>query len=142
MSVLRLYVIVTRSGEVLVEDGVWSLESAVREVAKVLRRGGVAVVDEFQRMPERWWDLLASAHPSGVLVLSGSSFGVLRRVFDARSPLLGLFDVVKMGLIRYSDALAQSGDFKLAARGQFRFSTAPAMRRGGFFRCISQPWVS
>ncbi len=46
-----LYVIVTRSGEVLVEDGVWSLESAVREVAKVLRRGGVAVVDEFQRMP-------------------------------------------------------------------------------------------
>ena len=110
-----LYVIVTRSGEALVEDEVWSLETAVREVLQVLRRGGVTVVDEFQRMPERWWDLLASAHPSGVLVLSGSSFGVLRRVFDARSPLLGLFDVVKMGLIKYSDALAQTGDFKLAA---------------------------
>jgi len=110
-----LYVIVTRSGEALVEDEVWSLDSAVREAVKVLRRGGVAVVDEFQRMPERWWDLLASVHPSGMLVLSGSSFGVLRRVFDARSPLLGLFDVVKMGLIKYSDALAQTGDFKLAA---------------------------
>ncbi|MEM3996369.1 MAG: AAA family ATPase [Pyrobaculum sp.] len=109
------YATVTRTLEALVGEEVWRLEDAVREAVKALRRGGVVVLDEFQRMPEKWWDLLASAHPSGVLIISGSSFGMLRRVFDKRSPLLGLFDVVKMGLIRYADVLAQTRDFKKAA---------------------------
>ncbi|MEZ0248539.1 MAG: ATP-binding protein, partial [Thermoproteus sp.] len=105
----------TRTLEALVGDEVWGVEEAVREAVRTLRRGGVVVLDEFQRLPERWWDLLASAHPNGVLIASGSSFGMLRRVFDKRSPLLGLFDVLKMGPIRYADALAQTRDFKRAA---------------------------
>ncbi|MGC8995005.1 MAG: AAA family ATPase [Pyrobaculum sp.] len=110
-----LYITVTRSGEALIGDDLWRLDEALREVVKTLKRGGSAVVDEFQRVPERYWDLVASAHPHGSLIISGSSFGMLRKIFDSRSPLLGLFDVYKMGLIKYADALAQLRDFQKAA---------------------------
>jgi len=110
-----LYATVTRSRDVLLESGGVleriGLEEGVRRVVETLRNGGCAVVDEFQRLPEAYWDLLALAHPSGKLVLSGSSFGVVERVFSRRSPLLGLVNPISISIVSYADAVAS-----LAAR--------------------------
>jgi len=72
-------------------------------VGAVLGKGGVVVIDEFQRLP--WWVLedLTAYHPEGRLILSGSSLGVARRVFEPRSPLLGFFTPYKLSLVRPAD---------------------------------------
>ncbi|MGC8583971.1 MAG: ATP-binding protein [Thermoproteus sp.] len=106
-----VYVLVGQGGGAAVLGGeLVPVESALREVGVALRRGGVAVVDEFQRLPARFWDLLASWAPNGVLVASGSSHGVLGKVFDRSSPLLGLFAPFHVDIIAYSDILPQVGD--------------------------------
>ena len=106
-----LYVLIGYGGSTAVvgEDFV-AVESAVREVGLFLKRGGVAVIDEFQRLPPKYWDLLASWAPSGVLIAAGSSYGIVHRVFDKSSPLLGLFAPVHVDIIAYEDVLAQVRD--------------------------------
>jgi len=37
------------------DDRVVKVDEAMREVGDILRRGGLAVVDEFQRLPEVYW---------------------------------------------------------------------------------------
>ncbi len=104
-----LYITVARSRDAIMEsDGIRRIElsEALNEAIKVLSSGGTAVIDEFQRLPEGTWDLLASLHPKGRLIAVGSSLGIIKRVFDERSPLLGLLQPFRMDLIRYADAVA------------------------------------
>jgi len=106
-----IYATVARDGGVVVEER-GSLprqveqEEAVRLAVRVLRGGGVVVVDEFQRLPESLWQMLVAAHPEGMLVLVASSLGVVERVFSTRSPLLGLVAAENIGILGYADAVA------------------------------------
>jgi len=107
----RLYATVARDRTVVVEEPggephTVEPEEAARLVVRVLRRGGVAVVDEFQRLPDSLWQMLVTAHPSGVLVLVASSLGVVERVFSTRSPLLGLVAAENIGILRFADTVA------------------------------------
>ena len=107
----ELYATVTRDNTVIVErrghePRTASAEDAAREILSILRDEGVVVLDEFQRLPERYWQMLALAHPDGALVLVASSLGVVNKVFSTRSPLLGLVAPVRMGLISLGDAIA------------------------------------
>lgn len=93
-----VYVTVGRSGSCLVEEEggeprVASLEEGVRVALRAVESGSTAVIDEFQRLPEEYWDLSAvsRARGRGRLILCGSSLGVASKVLDRRSPLLGLF---------------------------------------------------
>ena len=45
----------------------------------------------------------------------GSSYGIVDRVFDRNSPLLGLFTPMEVGIISYEDVLSQVGDPLLSA---------------------------
>ncbi|WP_338602164.1 helix-turn-helix domain-containing protein [Sulfolobus tengchongensis] len=63
------------------------------------------MIDEFQRLPESYWDVIGSVSPNGKLLLVGSSFRISKKMFDSRSPLLGLVLPYMLGLIHYSDAL-------------------------------------
>jgi len=108
-----LYATVTRMGECVVDTGdslsVVSLGECVKVILGRLRGGGSAVVlDEFQRLPERYWDLIAASSGvgEGRLVLCGSSLGISRRVLSPRSPLLGLLAPFPVGLASFSDTLA------------------------------------
>jgi len=50
---MDLYVLMADSGNVItLDDRMVRVDVAMREVRVVLRRGGVAVIDEFQRLPE------------------------------------------------------------------------------------------
>ncbi|WP_244263069.1 hypothetical protein [Saccharolobus islandicus] len=48
--------------------------------------------------------------PSGILVAIGSSYGIVNKVFDRNSPLLGIFTPSEIVLISYEDVLSQLND--------------------------------
>ncbi|WP_238527827.1 AAA family ATPase [Saccharolobus islandicus] len=48
---------ITQSGEIV------RIEKALEEVKRTLKNGGIAVIDEFQRLPEIYWSLIASWAP-------------------------------------------------------------------------------
>ena len=79
------------------------------EVGKALKEGRVVVIDEFQRLPMSVLEDLTVYHPHGRLILSGSSLGVVRRIFDPKSPLLGFFTPFKLSLISPIDILTSLG---------------------------------
>ena len=107
----RLYVTVTRDLTAVVEEPgkrptVTEIGEAMSRAVELLAGDDVVVVDEFQRLPERYWDLLATRHPEGRLVLLASSLGVANRVFDRRSPLLGLVLPLRVDPLRYADVVS------------------------------------
>lgn len=106
-----LYLTITRDNAVVFEDTdghtrVVELGKALGEALEYLRREQVLVIDEFQRLPQRYWQLLANQHPRGRLILVASSLGIVSRVLDARSPLLGLVNPLRIDVISYSDVVA------------------------------------
>ena len=106
-----LYVTVTRDGEAVLEERGGEpkrvgVERAISLVSDLLSRGQIVVVDEFQRLPESLWDMLAISHPEGTLILVASSLGVIERVFARHSPLLGLVAPLRIDIISMSDAVA------------------------------------
>ncbi|MEM4650410.1 MAG: ATP-binding protein [Pyrobaculum sp.] len=108
---MDLYVLMADPGNVItLDDRVVRVDVAMRELRDVLRRGGLAVIDEFQRLPEVYWSMISNWAGSGVLVAVGSSYGIVNRVFDRNSPLLGLFTPMEVGIISYEDVLSQVGD--------------------------------
>ncbi|OYT55140.1 MAG: hypothetical protein B6U76_06695 [Desulfurococcales archaeon ex4484_217_2] len=113
-TVLRgkaFYVIVTRSLTAIVRDerGKVSYEGIDEAMSKVLEKlgsGGTVVIDEFQRVPPKYWDALATQHPKGNLLLISSSMGFIHKILDSSSPLLGLVLPRRVGIISVSDAIA------------------------------------
>ena len=77
----------------------------MRLVSTALKDEKCVVIDEFQRLPPRYWDFLAIRHPSGCLVLVASSLGVVSKVFDSRSPLLGLVQPLRIDPLHLSDVV-------------------------------------
>ncbi len=77
-------------------------------VTSPLRKGENVVVDEFQRLPQRYWDYLATVHSysEGILIACGSSMSIASKVFDRRSPLLGIFQILKIDLASIADTIA------------------------------------
>jgi len=65
------------------------VDVAMREVKGVLRRGGLAVIDEFQRLPEVYWSMISNWAGSGVLVVVGSSYGIVNRCLIGIAPSWG-----------------------------------------------------
>jgi len=102
------YFVLTRSGYFLVEeDGKFStlnVEEANRLAGSLLDRGETVILDEFQRLPSKFWEEIAFHHPNGRLIACSSSLEITRNLFD-RGPLLSLLTPFKVDLIKYSDAV-------------------------------------
>jgi len=108
---MDLYILIADPGNAItLDDRVIKVDEAMREVKDTLRRGGLVVIDEFQRLPEVYWVMISNWAGSGVLVAVGSSYGIVNRVFDRNSPLLGLFTPMEVGIISYEDVLSQVED--------------------------------
>ncbi|MBO3833039.1 MAG: hypothetical protein FGF51_06585 [Candidatus Brockarchaeota archaeon] len=78
------------------------LEEAIKLIGRLLTSNETVVLDEFQRLPERYWEAIALHHPNGKLIASSSSLGILKKVFDRKSTLLGLFTSFKLDLISFN----------------------------------------
>jgi hypothetical protein len=116
-----VYITVSRDLAAVVEErggGLRVVEpgDAVALAARRLEGGATVVVDEFHRLPPRYWQVLASRHPHGRLILVASSLGVLRRVFSESSPLLGLVEPLRVDPLAYADTVASLAP-RLGARG-------------------------
>ncbi len=108
----NLYITVARGGYAVVEhpedDIEWmSVEEALLKASGYVKMGKNIVIDEFQRVPARFWDLISIAkhEDGGRIILCGSSLSIAGKVFDRRSPLLGLFKPLQIGLIHPGDVL-------------------------------------
>jgi len=105
------YVLIADSNNgITLDDKVVRIDDAIKEVKHVLQKGGVAVVDEFQRLPEVYWAMISNWDREGILVIIGSSYGIVNKVFDRNSPLLGLFTPIEIDIISYEDVLIQLKD--------------------------------
>ncbi|MEM0373110.1 MAG: hypothetical protein QXV69_07185 [Sulfolobaceae archaeon] len=75
-----------------------------------LSKGGTVVIDKFQMLSEIYWSLISTWPREGILVLVASSYGIVNKVFDRNSLLLGLFLPLNIGIISYEDVLTQLKD--------------------------------
>ncbi len=110
-----VYFHVTRDGTIWVDGTdirkITSVEDFIGIVSSLLKSGKRVVIDEFQRLPFGVMERLSLLHPYGTLLLSGSSMRVVREVLGKNSPLLGLLEEHRIGLISPQDmAVKLKGD--------------------------------
>lgn len=98
-----VYVLVRRGGGFYIEGvplaGVESYDQFLGLLRGWLAEGKRVVVDEFQRLPGDFLDTLQTFEPKGQLILTGSSFHIVREVISHRSPVLGMFSEVRVSLM-------------------------------------------
>ncbi len=100
-----LYFFIRRDGRIINERGKSTVDKMMVKLRRKLKEGKTVVIDEFQRLPEEIWDEIASVHPSGRLILSGSSMSVVSKLLSKNSPFLGIIYPYRLGLIRARDIL-------------------------------------
>ena len=98
-----IYFIVKRGGGIIAEDesitNIDSFEVFLEKLRSELRDGKTVVIDEFQRLPDEFLDHVQSIHPKGRLILTGSSFHVMKDILSPNSPILGMISEFKLSLI-------------------------------------------
>ncbi|MEM1627562.1 MAG: ATP-binding protein [Sulfolobaceae archaeon] len=104
------YYLISRSLSIISDDEELPLDEGISRIISSLKNNKTVILDEFQRLPEKYLDLLATAYPKGNLTLLASSLGAINKVIEKNSPLLGLIVPYKMGIIKFSDALASVKD--------------------------------
>ena len=102
-----VYFHITREGTIWVDGShitkITSIEEFTQFVISLLKSGKRVVIDEFQRLPYRVIERFSLQHPSGTLILSGSSMKVVNEILGKSSPLLGLIEEHPLGLIAPED---------------------------------------
>lgn len=98
-----IYFIVKHGGGILgvgTEKEEFDTYEGFLETLKVnLEHGKTVVVDEFQRLPDDFLSYVQTFHPDGRLILTGSSFHVMKDILSPNSPILGLVSEFKLSLI-------------------------------------------
>ncbi|MGC8932762.1 MAG: ATP-binding protein [Candidatus Methanodesulfokora sp.] len=100
-----IYYFIGRSGNIIADDSTLSYETFARESIQRLEGNEVVVVDELQRLPKEFFDLLHSRGVKGRLIAISSTLWLTKELIGKNSPLLGLFSDFKMGLIDEIDIL-------------------------------------
>ncbi len=98
-------------------------------VSRLLKEGRTVVIDEFQRLPMWVLEDIARAHPSGRLILSGSSMRVSHSIMGRNSPLLALLRPFKIGPVSPSDLLVDLSS---------KYSATKAVEHASILR---DPWT-
>ncbi len=100
------YFVVSRSGAVLslTDHEVYTPREFLRVIPHLL--DGHVVVDEFHRLGEDFYALLQGLSGEGHLMLITSTLHLARELLSRGSPLLGLFEEHRVGLISPLDLLA------------------------------------
>jgi len=99
------YYFVGRSGSIFADDSVLSYEAFKRELIQCLGRDETVVVDEIQRLPGEFLDLLHKMGVRGRLIAISSTLWLAKELVGRSSPVLGLFSGFRMGLIDERDIL-------------------------------------
>ncbi len=99
------YFLIGRGREIFEDTRKIPYDAFVEILPKLLKENKTVVIDEIQRLPDEFQDLLhASSHEGNLIAISSTLF-MARKLLGAKSPLLGLFLEFKMGLIDERDIL-------------------------------------
>jgi len=80
------YFFVSRSRDIFVDDDKISYETFLRELYSDLEEGKTVVVDEFQRLPDEFQDILHKIGVKGRLILISSTLKLSKKFLGRRSP--------------------------------------------------------
>ena len=98
-----IYVMVKRGGGFYLEGAPFktldSYEQFIQFIFSWVEERKTVAIDEFQRLPQDFLDTLQTITGDGRIILTGSSFHIIREVISPRSPILGLFSDLKLSLI-------------------------------------------
>lgn len=98
------------SAKGFVVSEIMDLKILVNGVIDLLTAGKTVVIDEFQRLPLSIIEDISRTHPSGRLILTGSSMKVAKEILGKNSPLLGLLRPFRIDLISSCDLMASLKD--------------------------------
>ncbi len=102
-----IYVLVKRGGGFYLEGTSMENLDSYEQFKQLLRswkeEGKTVAIDEFQRLPDEFLDHLQTLKGHGKLILTGSSFRVVKDVVSPKSPVLGLLSDLKISLIQPVD---------------------------------------
>ncbi len=88
------------------KDGkVINYETLTSLIKRSLPDGKTVVVDEFHRLGDDFLDFVHSTKKGGKLILISSTLFLSKNLFASRSPVLGLFAEVPIGLIGLDDTI-------------------------------------
>ena len=126
---LDIYILVKRGGGFFLEGGPFptldSYEQFLQLIPGWMESGKTIAIDEFQRLPSDFLDYLQTITGTGRIILTGSSFHMVKDVISPKSPILGLYSDLRLSLISPMDifnGLAQEMDRKTA------FGLSPYLR--------------
>lgn len=83
---------------------------------RALRDGKTVVVDEFHKLGRDFLDFLHYTEKEGKLILISSTLFLSKKLFSARSPLLGFFAEIPIWLIDLNDCLNALKKFRLGKK--------------------------
>jgi len=117
------YFFVKTSRGIVTKDGdSVSYEAFLEILKRALDEGKTVVVDEFHRLGQDFFDFLHYARKRGKLILISSTLFLSRKLVSAKSPLLGLFAEVPIGLISLRDCLKALEGFNLSKKDRLELA--------------------
>jgi hypothetical protein len=87
-------------------------ETFIEILKRALEDNKIAVVDEFHRLGDDFFDFLHYTKKQGKLILITSTLFLSKKLFSSRSALLGFFAELPVGLISTEDCIKALGRFK------------------------------
>jgi AAA+ ATPase superfamily predicted ATPase len=128
-----IYVLIKKGGGMYIEGGPVKNLDSYRQFTEFLSawlsENKIIVIDEFQRLPEEFLEFLQLQYPNGRVILTGSSFHIIKDVISPKSPILGLCSDLRLSLISPLDIF--NGLAKTLSK-QSAFELSPY---------FSDPWV-
>jgi AAA+ ATPase superfamily predicted ATPase len=89
------------------DDSLLSYETFLEVLKRAIAGNKTVVVDEFHRLGNDFFDFLHSSKKQGKVILISSTLFLSKKLISDRSPLLGLFAEVPIGLIDIKDSAAE-----------------------------------
>ena len=90
-----------------------SYDLFIELMKSTLERNETVVVDEFHRLEKGFFDMLHSMRKNGKLILLSSTLFLSKKMISEKSPLLGLFAEIPVGLLCLGDTLKALKKYKL-----------------------------
>ena len=89
------------------DDSLLSYETFLEVLKRAIAGDKTVVVDEFHRLGNDFFDFLHYSKKQGKLILISSTLFLSKKLISERSPLLGLFAEIPIGLIDMNDSVVE-----------------------------------
>lgn len=107
------YFFIKRDRTVIADSRQMTYETFIEVLKMLLSSNKTAVVDEFHRLGDDFFDFLHQTDKKGRVILISSTLFLSKKLTSSHSPLLGFFAEMPLGLISLNDTLKALSRFKI-----------------------------